>query len=84
MQNCLRTCHVETVYVLWNYVLSLRTCHVETVYVLWRNYVLNDFKVLHKMLYLYSFKTWFSNCMISTWYSSEIYIGQAQNIEHVI
>jgi len=26
--NCLRTCHVETVYVLWNYVLSLRTCHV--------------------------------------------------------
>jgi len=22
MQNCLRTCHVETVYVLWNYVLN--------------------------------------------------------------
>jgi len=66
-----------------NYANCLRTCHVETVYVLWRNYVLNDFKVLHKMLDLFSFRVaWFSNCMISAWYSSEIYTGQAQNIEH--
>jgi hypothetical protein len=63
--NCLRTCHIETVYVLWNYVLSLRTCHVETVYVLWRNWVLNDFKVFDEMLDLFSFKRmWFSNCII--------------------
>jgi hypothetical protein len=34
------------------------------------------FKVLDKMLDLFSFKrTWFSNCMISAWYSSEIYTG---------
>jgi hypothetical protein len=65
MQNCLRTCHVETVYVLWNYVLSLRTCHVETIYVLWRNYVLNDFKVFNEMSDLFSFKgSWFGNSMI--------------------
>jgi len=32
---------------------------------LWRNYDLNDFKMLIKMLDLFSFKrTWFSNCMI--------------------
>jgi hypothetical protein len=48
-----------------NYANCLRTCHVETVYILWRNYDLNDFKVLIKMLDLFSFKrTWFSNCMI--------------------
>jgi len=38
----------ETVYILWNYILSLRTCHVETVRVLWRNSVLNVFKVIDK------------------------------------
>jgi hypothetical protein len=48
-----------------NYANCLRTCHVETVYILWRNYDLNDFKMLIKMLDLFSFKrTWFSNCMI--------------------
>jgi hypothetical protein len=48
-----------------NYANCFRTCHVETVYILWRNYDLNDFKVLIKMLDLFSFKrTWFSNCMI--------------------
>jgi hypothetical protein len=39
-----------------NYANCLRTYHVETVYVLWRNYVLNDFKVLDKMLDLFSVK----------------------------
>jgi hypothetical protein len=44
-------------------------------------YVLNDFKVFD----LFSFKgTWFSNSMISAWYNSEIYTGQAHNIEHVV
>jgi hypothetical protein len=81
----LRTCHVETVYVLWNYVLSLRTCHVETVYVLWRNYVLNDFKVFDETSNLLVLRehdlviAWFL-----AWHSSEIYTGQAQNIEHVV
>jgi len=53
--------------------------------VFWREYVLNDFKVLDKMLDLFSVKrTWFNNCMIWAWYSSEIYTGQARNIEHVV
>jgi hypothetical protein len=47
--------------------------------------VLNVFKVLDKVLDLFSFKgMWFNNCMISAWYSSEKYTGQARNIEHVV
>jgi hypothetical protein len=81
--NCLRTCHVETYYVLWNYVLNLRTCHVEIVYVLWRNYDFNDFKVFDKMLDWLVLR---ERDSIIAWYSSETYTWRTEHracsIEH--
>jgi hypothetical protein len=70
MQNCLRICHVETVYVLWrNYVLNDFKVFGEIIKC-WTCLVLREQDLVI---------AWFL-----AWYSSETYTGQAQSIEHVV
>jgi hypothetical protein len=63
--NCLRTCHVETVYVYEETMFwMISKCWIKC----WICLVLRE----HDLVI-----TWFF-----VWYSSEIYTGQSQNIEH--